>query len=104
VPRHASTYRPNNQEPSIDGEELPSYYEMIPPPAYKSKRLLSNRDSALLAEINSSPSLPSTSNDERTSPSSNVDLIYNDSPPPFTPNPILTISSAITPNIRGSTQ
>lgn len=29
-----STYRPNNTE---SDEELPSYYEMIPPPAYKKK-------------------------------------------------------------------
>lgn len=33
-PPPVSTYRPNNTE---GDEELPSYYEMIPPPAYKNK-------------------------------------------------------------------
>lgn len=95
------TYRPNNEESNIDGDELPSYYEMISPPPYKSKRSTpSHRDSALLAENETSPSTRSDIVHNDTLSRSNGGLVYNDPPLSFTPNPTITIVPAYTATAR----
>lgn len=92
-------YRPSNDEPNTDRDELPSYYEMISPPAYKSKSsTTSNRQSARLNESEASPSSPRTSNgvvyddtSGEASSRSNIDLVDDNPPPFFTANPTIII-------------
>ncbi|CAO0799311.1 unnamed protein product [Mucor circinelloides] len=48
-PPRAPLYRPNNEERD---DELPSYYEMIPPPAYKNKSTATEDDNTPQSDTN----------------------------------------------------